>query len=105
MEVFKLYKPSTGYPMSDFTQSVMEILLNVHDDLQGFDRAQECLFNVYEKAAPNITEKDAADFIRIAAAFRCIQTLVSKNENAFGLLVSEQHEYQTIFPCTEIITI
>lgn len=105
MEVLKLYKPSTGYPMSDFTQSVMEILLNVHDDLQGFDRAQECLFNVYEKAAPNITEKDAADFIRIAAAFRCIQTLVRKNETVFQYFVSEQEEYKQNFPCTEIITI
>ncbi len=94
MENFTFYKPSTGYPMDDFQQSIMELLLSVHDDVGGMSAAASDLQCIIRKAAPVLTEHEAVTLIKIQSAVGCISHLIAEDENTFRLFQLEQTEYK-----------
>lgn len=90
----KFLKPSTGYPMADFQQNVMEIILNLSADLGSIDVANEALFRMFELSLPHATHQEITAFTKVQGAFRCINALARMEAETFNDLLEEQQSYK-----------
>lgn len=89
-----VYMPATGYPMADMQNAITETILNLNDALGGLHRADEAMFRMFELAFPHATEAELEDFTKVQGAMRCINSLVRRNPQTFGLWVEEQNSYK-----------
>lgn len=94
MKTCTFTKPSTGYPMDDLQQRIMEVVLNLHNDVGSIEQVSETLFRMFELAFPYATEKELSDFTKVQGALRCINQLISENSEAFELFLKEHSDYK-----------
>lgn len=81
--------PSTGYPMSDFQQNVMEVILNLTADFGTLETANDALFRMFELAFPHATHEEILAFTKVQGAFRCINQLAVEDAETFQNIVLE----------------
>lgn len=88
--------PSTGFPMSDFQQNVMEIILTLATDLGSIENVNESLFRMFELAFPHATEEEILSFTKVQGAFRCINHLAMQDAETFHRLIEELDSYKNL---------
>jgi hypothetical protein len=86
--------PPTGYPMSDFQQNVMEIILTLASDLGSIDNVNDSLFKMFELSFPHATHEEILSFTKVQGAFRCINQLAMENSETFNDLITELQSYK-----------
>lgn len=94
MEKTNFVMPATGYPMTDFQQNVMEIILNLSADLGSLEKANEAMFRMFELSFHQATEQELSDFTKVQGAFRCINQLAVEHSQTFKSLLDEQRSYR-----------
>lgn len=86
--------PVSGYPMSDFQQKVMEVILQLTTDLGSIEKVDESLFRMFELSFPCATHEEIISFTKVQGAFRCITQLAREDSATFDLLIAELESYR-----------
>lgn len=88
------FLPASQFPMQEMQNKITETILNLNADLGGIHKADESLFRMFELAFPQATETELEAFTKVQGAFRCINSLVRENPEAFESWVNEQESYK-----------